>query len=89
MGAPANGLFRAINGALVQAEDRTWGDFGILVADPAMTVRLGQQQRLKSRGVRTGTSEQAARARSFHGVMIAYCRDHPMLTTAEALQPRP
>lgn len=50
-----------------------------------MTARLGRLQRMKPREVRIGTTVQAARARTFHGVMIAYCPDHPVLTTAEAL----
>lgn len=83
--APANGLFQIINWAFEQAEDLTWGDLGILVADPTMVVQLSHLRRLTSRGVRIGTAEQAARARSFHGVMIAYCPDATMLTTAEAV----
>lgn len=83
--APANGLFQVINWAFHQAEDLTWGDLGILVTDLAMITQQNHLQRLKSRGVRIGTPKQAARARSFHGVVIAYCPDRTMLTIAESL----
>lgn len=83
--APANGLFQAINWAFDQAEELTWGDLGILVADPVMVAQLSHLHRLRARGVRIGTAEQAARARSFHGVVIAYCPDRSMLAAAEAL----
>lgn len=83
--APASGLFQAINWAFDQAEELTWGDLGILVADPVMVAQLSHLHRLSARGVRIGTAEQAARARSFHGVVIAYCPGRSMLTAAEAL----
>ncbi|MGX5359049.1 hypothetical protein [Kocuria sp. KH4] len=83
--APANGLFQAINWAFDQADDLTWGDLGILVADPVLVVQLNHLHRLQARGVRIGTTEQAGRARFFHGVLIAYCPDAAMLTTAEAV----
>lgn len=82
--APANGLFRVINWAFDQADDLAWEDLGILVVDPVMVVQLTHLRRLKTRGVRIGTAEQAARARSFHGVLIAYCPDAAMLAAAEA-----
>ena len=82
--AAANGLFQAINWAFDQDDDLTWADLGILVADPALVVQLSHLRRLKTRGVRIGTAEQAARTRSFHGVMIAYCPDAAMLAAAEA-----
>ena len=83
--APANGLFQAIHWAFDQAEDLTWGDLGILVTDPAAVAQLSHLQRLKARGVRIGTADQAGRARSFHGMVIAYCPDPVMLAAAEAL----
>jgi hypothetical protein len=83
--APANGLFRVINWAFDQEGDLTWSDLRILVADTAMVSQLNHLQRLQSRGVRIGTAEQAARARSFHGMVIAYCPDPTMLAAAEAL----
>lgn len=57
--APANGLFQAIHWAFDQAEDLTWGDLGILVTDPAMAAQLSHLHRLKARGVRIGTADQA------------------------------
>ncbi|MGQ1795833.1 hypothetical protein ACT4S5_01640 [Kocuria oceani] len=83
--APATGLFRAIDWAFVQAGDLTWGDLRTLVPDPTLITRLSLLQRLKSRRVRIGTVEQAAGARSFHGIVIAYCPDASMLAAAEAL----
>ncbi|MHC5560678.1 hypothetical protein [Kocuria sp. U4B] len=83
--SPANGLFRVITWAFEQAEDLTWGDLRILVSEAALGEELGHLQRLKTRGVRIGTTEQAARARAFHGVVIAYCPNQAMLTAAEAL----
>lgn len=83
--APATGLFRAIDWAFDQAADLTWGDLRILVPDPTPLTRLSPLQRLTSRGVRIGTADQAAGARSFHGMVIAYCPDATMLTAAEAL----
>lgn len=35
--------------------------------------------------MRIGTAGQAGRARSFHGVLIAYCPDAAMLAAAEAV----
>ena len=83
--APATGLFRAINWAFEQDGDLTWGDLGILVADPVLVAQFNHLHRLQARRVRVGTAEQAARARSFHGVVIAYCPDAAMLATAEAV----
>lgn len=83
--APANGLFQVINWAFDQAGDLTWGDLRILVADTAMVSQLSHLRRLQSRGVRIGTAAQAVRARSFHGMVIAYCPDSTMLAAAEAL----
>lgn len=83
--APANGLFQVINWAFDQASDLTWADLRLLVADPGMVADLGHRQRLRSRGVRIGTAQQAAGARSFHGAVIAYCPDATMLAIAEAL----
>lgn len=83
--APATGLFRVIDWAFDQATDLTWGDLRILVPDPTPLTRLSPLQRLTSRGVRIGTADQAAGARSFHGMVIAYCPDATMLTAAEAL----
>ncbi|MEX5272041.1 hypothetical protein [Kocuria sabuli] len=83
--APATGLFQAINWAFDQAEDLTWSDLRILVSDPGLVTRLSPLQRLKSRGVRIGTAEQAAGARSFHGMVIAFRPDAAMLVAAEAL----
>lgn len=83
--APANGLFRAIDWSFDQAAELTWGDLRILVTDPAVVTRLSLLQRLKSRGVRIGTAEQAGRARSFHGMVIAFCPDAAMLAAAEML----
>jgi len=81
--APANGLFQAIHWAFGQDEDLGWRELGILVPAAASVHELGHLQRLRSRGVRIGTAAQAARARSFHGVMIAYCPDAAMLVVAE------
>lgn len=83
--APANGLFQAINWAFDQAGDLAWRDLRILVADTAMAGQLSHLQRLQSRRVRIGTADQASRARSFHGMVIAYCPDPVMLATAETL----
>lgn len=83
--APATGLFQAINWAFDQAEDLTWGDLRIMVSDPGLVTRLSLLQRLKNRGVRIGTAEQAAGARSFRGMVIAFRPDAAMLVAAEAL----
>lgn len=83
--ASVTGLFPAIDWAFDQAGDLTWGDLRILVPDPALVTRLSPLQRLTSRGVRIGTAEQAAGARSFHGMVLAYCPDATMLTAAEAM----
>jgi transposase len=83
--APANGLFQVINWAFDQTGELTWGDLRILVADTAMVSQLNHLQRLQSRGVRIGTPAQATRARSFHGMVIAYCPDPTMLAAAESL----
>ncbi|MGQ1795846.1 hypothetical protein ACT4S5_01715 [Kocuria oceani] len=40
---------------------------------------------MRARDVRIGTVEQAAQARPFHGVMIAYCPDPVTLAAADAL----
>lgn len=83
--APADGLFRAIDWSFDQAAELTWGDLRILGTDPTVVTRLSLLQRLKSRGVRIGTAEQARRARSFHGMVIAFCPDAAMLAAAEVL----
>lgn len=83
--APANGLFRVINWAFDQADDLTWENLGILVADPVLVTQLSHLRRLRFRGVRLGTAEQAGRARSFHGVLIAHCPDAAILSAAEAV----
>lgn len=83
--APANGLFQAIGWAFDQAEDLTWRDLGILVTGPSVLAQLSHLQRLRARGVRVGTAEQATRARSFDGIVIAYCPDRAVLTAAETL----
>ncbi|MCT1615582.1 hypothetical protein [Kocuria marina] len=83
--APAAALFLAINWAFDQDGDPTWKDLGILVADPVLVAQLNHLHRLQARGVRIGTTEQTARARSFHGVLIAYCPDAAMLAAAAAV----
>ncbi|MEX5298581.1 hypothetical protein RCG67_07350 [Kocuria sp. CPCC 205292] len=83
--APAGGLLQAAGWAFDQAEDLTWRDLGILVTGPSVLAQLSHLQRLRARGVRVGTAEQATRARSFHGIVIAYCPDRAVLTAAEAL----
>lgn len=83
--ALAAGLFRAISWAFDQDGDLTWKDLGILVADPALVAPFSPLRRLQAREVRIGTAGQAARARSFHGVLIAYCPDAAMLAAAEVV----
>ncbi len=83
--ASVTGLFPAIDWAFDQARDLTWGDLRILVPGPALVTRLSPLQRLTSRGVRIDTAEQAAGARSIHGMVLAYCPDATMLTAAEAM----
>jgi hypothetical protein len=81
--APANGLFQAINWAFEQSEDLTWASIGILVPEPGLGQDFGHLHRLKARGVKIGTVDQALRAQMFHGVLIAYAPDRHMLIIAE------
>jgi hypothetical protein len=83
--APVIGLVTAITWAFDQDRELTWKDLGVLVDDPGMVSRLSSLHRLKGRGVRLGTPAQAASARSFHGLVIAFCPDQAMLALAETL----
>jgi hypothetical protein len=83
--APVIGLVTAITWAFEQDRGLTWRNLAVLVSDPGMVSRLGSLHRLKGRGVRIGTPAQAARARSFHGLVIAFCPDQAMLALAENL----
>jgi hypothetical protein len=83
--APVIGLVSAITWAFEQDRELTWRNLGVLVTDPGAVSRLSSLHRLKSRGVRIGTPAQAASARSFHGLVIAYCPDQKMLALAETL----
>ena len=82
-GAPANGLFTAINWGFDQDEGLSWDSIGILVPTPQVGEELYHLRRLKGRGVRIGTAAQAVRATSFRGAVIAYAPDARMLTEAE------
>jgi hypothetical protein len=83
--APLIGLVTAITWAFEQDQRLTWRDLGVLVSDPGMVSRPSSLHRLKGRGVRIGTPAQAASARSFHGLMIAFCPDQAMLALTEIL----
>ncbi|MUN63787.1 hypothetical protein GMA12_11655 [Kocuria sediminis] len=71
--------------AFEQDRELTWRDLAVLVHDPAMISRLSSLHRLKRRGARMGTPAQASSARSFHGMVIAFCPDQAMLALAENL----
>ena len=81
--APANGLFQAINWVFDQSEDLSWASIGILVPTVGMGEELYHLRRLKGRGVRIGTVDQAVRSTTFRGAVIAYAPDTRMLTEAE------
>src|SRR3712207_2018465 len=81
--APANGLFQAIHWVFDQSEDLSWDSIGILVPTPQVGEELYHLRRLKGRGVRIGTVDQALRATSFQGAVIAYAPDTRMLALAE------
>lgn len=67
-----SGVFLAIRWAFTLDHALGWSSIGIIVPDSEGEHRLSHLYRMRSRGVRIGTIDQALTTRAFSGVMIAY-----------------
>lgn len=70
-----SGVFLAIRWALTLDHSLGWSSIGIITPDPSGKHRLSHLYRMRSRGIRIGTIDQALTAHGFSGVMIAYRPD--------------
>ena len=83
--APGVAVFHAAAWIFSHSEELSWSSLGIVVPDRSLVPELEQLRRLKSRGVRMGTSAQAEDAHHFDQVLIAYRPDPATLARAEAM----
>lgn len=80
-----SGVFLAIRWAFTLDPSLSWSSIGLIVSDPERQRRLSHQHRMRSRGIRIGTIDQALTTRSFTGVMIAYRPDPQVLTRTQEI----
>lgn len=78
-----SGVFLAIRWAFALDHSLGWNSIGLIIADPEQQQPLSHLDRLRSRGARIGTIDQALTTRSFSGVMIAYRPDPQTLARTQ------